>query len=332
MIYSRKRKNIMKKLLLLFSIIIFFHIDGMKRICPTNEIMQKNIPPAKRSRLNISQKASHLLYFLPLPIDMKNSIFDVCIKDKPKIVIATINALAWTSKSLYLKCNDPQYNDDLIEKLHSRLYCSHETITKSLRLSQSKKRLELQCALKVLCCNNYNETLGNYFDTLIEKGVNLDFIYNHKILQKNALMMSINQTDSIFSYLLEKGANINGSTAHGLTVLKFVITWPINNAFFNKIINHPLLDINKQNKHGETALLHCIINRKNRPTTNLFVKTIKTMLDKNANPELKNNYGLSPLNAAHELNNGPLNNKQTVIQLIEDAIAKKRTQQIEDPA
>jgi ankyrin repeat protein len=117
-----------------------------------------------------------------------------------------------------------------------------------------------------------------------------------------------------------EGADINGCNSIGWTVLKLLSRYPIKYDYFYKLITHPKLNINQQDKHGGTALLACLINRQNYHVNITFINAIVDLLNANADPELPNKKGLTPLNAAKNLDD------QRIIDFIEKAIEKKHTQ------
>jgi ankyrin repeat protein len=73
-----------------------------------------------------------------------------------------------------------------------------------------------------------------------------------------------------------------------------------------------LIDINQQNSEGTTALMIAIENDE---------ANVKILLDAGADPEIANNNGTTPLNAAEVMGN------ENVINLIKEAIDKKHGRQ-----
>jgi len=231
-----------------------------------------------------------------------------------------------TNHYLNQQINKQSFSDDIIDNIASKFFCSHATIARFLNTPASRKRLHLQYQLKQLCCHPYNLTTSNQLDTLIRRGANLEFTYSHSNIQKTALMICTFNKNDVCPLLLEKGADINGCNAHGWSALTLAATFPISIGILRKLINHPDININKQNNRGETALLKTIIDRKNRhvgPAFHIgpaFMDTIRLLLGAKADPELADRNGLTPLIAAKKLGN------QEVIELIDNAITQKHAQ------
>ena len=130
-------------------------------------------------------------------------------------------------------------------------------------------------------------------------------------------MLSLRQNNRLFDLLIQENININQGNSHGITVLQSATEWPIHEHYYETLLNHPGISINQTNKHGETALLHSLINRKKHIMTNIFIHAIQALLTAGADPELKNNIGTTPLDAAIELKD------DIVIRSIKKAIKKK---------
>jgi ankyrin repeat protein len=313
----------MNKKLLFFCIIFFVTTSSaMKR---ARIYKNDNKQPCKTRHLNASTEPTTASFnCCPLlPPDIQKRIIDFAANDttekKPKIATKTFNALSLTNKSFNALINDQIFSDKLINDFAKKFYCSHETIAKLLNTKRAKIRLNIQYELRALCCWESTINLTPQLKSLIAQGANLEFTYNHKYLYKTPLMFAATGNNGIFNYLLKK-ADINTSTSHGLTLLKFVTTYPIRPNILNpispnileKLLKHPDLNVNQQNKHGETALLCCLIQRPTISVTNMIL-----LLTAGADPECANKYNLTPLMAAQNLGN------QFIIDLIQDAIAEK---------
>jgi ankyrin repeat protein len=88
-----------------------------------------------------------------------------------------------------------------------------------------------------------------------------------------------------------------------------------------RFLNHSQFQPNHQDIHGNTPLL-CAFERKDSNAIgidqNELFETINLLLEKGADPELANNAGFTPLDAAQKTN------IKSLIELIEKAIENKR--------
>ena len=222
--------------------------------------------------------------------------------------------------------NNPTFSDSLINTFARKFYCSHETIARYLATKQAKQRLVLQYQLKNWCrltTSIFNLPYAhNLLDQLIAQNIDLEFTYNYGQYQKTPLMISLDYSYNMFTLLLNAGANINGCNSHGLTPLKLVTIYPINPEY-TKLLTQPDLNINQQNKYGESALLRCLIRRKDSPQnlgqriTASFLTMIAKLLNAGADPELANHAGMTPLDAAQRLRN------EEILLIIQHAIDQK---------
>lgn len=265
---------------------------------------------------NITSLHAMITPFKELPKDIRQTIFNCIITSKPKEAIPIITHLAQTF--YYTDTNIPKTSDRLIKIIAQKYYCSHESISKFLHTEQAKQRYKLQLKLKKLCCYEQDYNLSAKLDELISKGVDLEFTYNHDCRQKTALMIASNYNNNMFEYLLQLGADINGYNSHGMTMLHLATHRP--KRYFIKFIQQPGIAFNQQDKHHKTALLYCIIKRKD-PADAHFITMIRQLLEAGTDPESANINGLSPLVAAQTLKKD--DEKNLIIQLITDAIERK---------
>jgi uncharacterized protein len=127
-----------------------------------------------------------------------------------------------------------------------------------------------------------------------------------------ALLMAIEVNNYPFiKTLLKHGADINQAniTRQGITPLMLAVMGK-NTDTIQCLLTNPNIAIDKQDITGTTALMGAI----------LFFKDaliVKQLLDANANPELADNNGLTPLAAAQQTGD------QEIIDLIQNAIDKK---------
>jgi ankyrin repeat protein len=182
---------------------------------------------------------------------------------------------------------------------------------------------------------------GLFFPSVAGGGTILMYAYHFNIPElQNALLNAPNITINLpnkegrtalmvavdgYQFIM----NINGSPIHPVTLQHPAITF---------LTNYPHVNINQQDAQGNTALLIAletkkIIKAKQQIIRDIakFVITerpatpqedlIQALLDAGADPELANNEGLTPLQAALDSGN------QNIIQLIQDAITRKHNQQ-----
>lgn len=315
--------NMNNKLIFLGLIITTTQSQGMKRhrkLCENKQVQNKK---HQKNPIRIGFPD-----YEQWPQDIQNIIIDFSchntVSTTAKEATKTIRALAVTNKQLNLLINNSQFSNSLIENLAYKFYCSHETIAKYLGTKEATKRRLLQTKLKQLCLSNNllgisqksNKRSAHKLEKLIKKGVNLEFTYNPQKKQMTPLMLSIKQNNTLFELLLSKKIDINRTNSYGLTALCLATKYPIHNS--KQLILHPDININQQNRCGESALLHSIINRERNPMTNIFIDTIKALLKAGADPNLANNDGLTPLAAAIKLND------EKILKIITKAIEKKQ--------
>jgi ankyrin repeat protein len=119
----------------------------------------------------------------------------------------------------------------------------------------------------------------------------------------------------IITMLLKHRANINEINSKGLTALMIAVTHKHTDAI-QCLLDAPtmIMTINKQNNSGETALMMAIL------LGNKLI--IQQLLNANADTEIANNKGLTPLQVAQKTGD------QEIIDLIQNAIDKKHKKEI----
>ena len=316
-----KREPQMKKVIIVMSCIMFCtHINGMKRpshyIVEDKDIYGRIIHPNKRHKKEIVP-----FYYEALPTELQKLIFDFATietrAEKPKVAAKTINALTKVNREFSGKINEKPFSDQLIKNLAHKFFCSHETIARYLQTHASRKRLCLQNDLRRLCYFNNDAIVTQQVNGLIAEGVDLEFTYNHHGFQQTVLAISLSFRNCMFELLLAKGANINSRNAHGWSPLHFIAVAPAKYPHLPKLIDHPSLDINKQNGRGETALLRTIIQAHEKGIDFKFIDFILHLLNHNADPEIPNKLGLTPLTMAE------YTGCELIINLINNAIEDK---------
>ena len=280
---------------------------------PIPATQKKEVPPGR--------------FFYPyeeiLPEEMRNIITYFATNGTSaktlKEATQTTRTLLGTNKELYTFINKPLFSDNLIKDLAIKYHCSHETVAKSLRTKQSKQRLTLQYKLKQICCLEEDNKLLPQLNKLVSDGVDLEFTYNHQAYQKTPLMMTLSYDNNMFEYLLDQGANINGTNSLRVSALQLAASDPINENYCIQLITHPKIEINQQNNRGETAFLYCLTRTNNKQTNRALARILRELLKAGANPKCSDKKGLTPLKAAQQLRK-----TRTIINIIKQAISPKK--------
>ena len=336
MLYFRKMEPQMKKVTIVISCILFCtHINGMKRprtyiVDNKNAHDRENNPakrfaidPAEKEEIVDSNQAIVLFDCGKLPPELQKLI--ICFaaaptgERKPRLAAKTVNALALTHRLSNKVINDPTFSDQLIKDFAHKYCCPQETVARFLQTEASRKRLALQDKLRTLCFFNNDAIIKQQAGILIRDGVDLEFTYHHHGCQQTVLMISLSYRNCMFELLLENGANVNG---HSWSPLHIAAVAPSRCQHLPKLIDHPSLDINKQNGRGETPLLRSLIEVQKQLLDLSSLNLIIELLEKGADPEIPNKRGLTPARMAQYTRNAQL------ITLIDDAIAKKKEKQM----
>jgi hypothetical protein len=227
----------------------------------------------------------------------------------------TINSLAQTNQELNELINDPQFCLKLIKKLAHQFDCSDQTAAQTLRTQEAKRRLDLQRKLYNLCFSS--KPSKEYFENLCEQGVDLEFgnYWQTDDTDWVSPLMCATQNDNILmiKYILEKGVKINQYNGYGITALMRAKTA----MSIRLLCSMPNININQQDFDGNTALMHVIKWYHPRPIYSPFSIKIKILLAAGADPEIADNNGVTPLQAAQQTRD------QEIIDLIQNAINGK---------
>jgi hypothetical protein len=320
----------MQKRILLFCFITStLHISGMKRPRTTSTTLAApkdcfRKKPRIFSSITTSEPQSHPILFDlgSLPPELQDSI--ICFASKhpnapnPKEAILLIHCLTLINLHLAQHMNCLSYNDEIIDNVAHQYHCSHETIAKYLNSPAANTRLSLQYRLMDLCFSDpKNSRTHSRLEDLLAQSCSFTFTYNYKTEQRNALMISCTHPYNIRSLFIEKGGDINAATTYGQTLLMKLATYPINYNKVYELLKDPKLDLNKQNKRGETALLCALRYRQTKHYDHLFAHLVKKLLKRGADPELPDRKGITPRKVAFGRQIRP------IIDLIEEAIIKK---------
>ena len=274
--------------------------------------------------LNIPQAK----YLLQLPQQFLNAIKNRdsdTVQNLAKYVInmdvSFISSSLWDQPPLVVAAQYAQNSCDIINILLNHGY--------NINLpSQNTGRTALMEAI-IAYDKNTTECLLNNPHIVIDQQDNRGF---------TALMIAGQYYDyPVFKLLLNKGANINTFNIFGETALFN----SINNLFkyemrdfliqdspkiIQSLLNNHSLKINHQNNDGNTALLYVLIKINELIKADVYEeeenkkvskKIIENLLKAGVDPELANNDGLTPLEAAEGTND------EDIIAMIQEAIKRK---------
>lgn len=310
--------------------------------------------------LNTVWQRSGNFAFMDLPEDIKNYIIGLIAAGSTSTTLEeaakSINALATTNKELNTLINDPVFSLNLVKHLVKKFNSCEEDVCLAVYTKATKDYLSANIPLKTMM----HHRLHFFPQGLLDNNPLLDFNFrfdsvgidsNEHIITPvipgggNILMYAYYYNERILQSFLQQqpGIDINLPNKEGKTALMIAINGrriPGHLPAIEFLKNYPLVNINQQDFKGNTALLIAletsrIIHNKTviTPGANIFLPTyikkevkpkafiIRDLLKAGADPELANNEGLTPLQAAKNTNN----NK--IIQLISDAITKKNKTQ-----
>lgn len=269
--------------------------------------------------------------FADLPFDKQYLIITLLTKkDKATSLeeaAKNINALAQTNKELNELINDPKFCLKLIKSLAQQFNCSDETAAKMLRTKEARRRLSLQSRLRSLCYAS--KPSKKSFESLCEQGVDLEFgnFWQTDDTDWISPLMCAAQNNNIsmIKYLLDKGVNVNQCNGRGTTALMR----SRKTLSIRLLCSAPDININQQDFDGDTALMYAI---KTYAAHVLILETASTLVDPTtirvkillaagADPEIADNNGVTPLQAAQQTEN------QDIIDLIQNAIDERHNRE-----
>ncbi len=220
-------------------------------------------------------------------------------------------ALARTNLFFNRFINDDQRTLYWIKQISQRCNVSHFEVAQRLCTKAARNRFALQ-GTTLYGIRYYNCGLWNHesctkmpfdFSVLYTGGLDLDFTYNEN--QTTLLIEAVNRYNCPMplEWLLDKGANINKCNVkkqnaamlmfknHRQYMIEFLLEYPKLN-----------INVNHQDIEENTLLHYCIeeIKERNRPydrdrMMNLALVRIQQLLNKGANPVIKNKKGQTPL-------------------------------------
>lgn len=283
-----------------------------------------------KTRVHKKQKikaADEITYsFDLLPEDMQNIVIDFSTINTTVTTIKdaayNIRVLPCINKKLNMLINNKKFSDRIIKAFSQTFSCSHEKVAEHLHTHHAKKRLRLQGKLTQICDGTITyKNPEEILKLLIRRGADLNFTIDYQGIEKTPLMITLKNNFTIFKLLLKNGAPLNTQDSRGLTVLNIATEYSIEPNYLDLLLSNQHIMIDQRNNQGETALLHCLINRAISPLTSVFRSSIKKLLKAGADPELADNSGYTPLAAAETLE------VEKTIDLIKKAIKKKYVQQ-----
>jgi hypothetical protein len=278
-------------------------LDGMKRshqdtaqIYPSKKTRSSivSLPVVKRiarPKAPIVAEGSAQCNMGSLPKEVQRIILDYVKSninaEKPREATDLIRTLMRVDKTFNQHMKLQKYQDEVIKNFAERYRCSHETIAKYLHTPASRRRLFRQYELKnLLYCEDIIRT--SCMERLKYK-IDLEFTYNRKNGPHSILMASKEFGDGTTRFFLNHGADVNGCNAHGMTPLMVATQDPRRESYLSSLLEHPSLEINKQNKQGETALLRLL-----KRNDTIFDHVVQALLDAGADPRLPDKQGFTP--------------------------------------
>jgi hypothetical protein len=252
--------------------------------------------------------------FTTLPKDIQHEIIALLLAGATatslKEAAFTINSLAQINHQLNELINDPKFCLSIIKNLAETFNCSDEEAAKALQTQEAKRRLKLQESLKK------SLERGRYPADLPSGDIDLNFTYSGldeyggEIM--TPLMIAIVKNNYYMIQLLPTlGANLNMIGTEGIKMTALMFAARYQHAAIIILFKCQNLNINQQDLQGNTALMHYLA-----PDMKHYwaYAIVPLFLDAGADPELANNAGLTPLQAAQQTGD------QHVIDLIQDAI------------
>ena len=153
----------------------------------------------------------------------------------------------------------------------------------------------------------YGEMNENKFEIvkiLVENGANINQVNNSGSTPLAAILKypAFDQTNEIFFYLIERGANIK---IEEMDLILFS-SGNYNNAALDYLLAKGT-DINAKNNLGKTALIYLVLRYSpNRDESKKHLEMISYVLERGANKNMKDNDGKTALDYASETGNSEL--------------------------
>jgi hypothetical protein len=284
------------KLLLLLPSILFSHSYAMQ-------------PPADNSK----KKLEVAVTLLPLDLCtfLQQSFCSINVLSQqyscPDDAARMINVLVRTNKFLYMLIDNDDFILNWIKELSSRFDCSNMDVAETCCTRAIKNRYLMQMPFSTRCPRGYE---NKYLYNLKQMGLDLEFTYDKN--KQTVLQMNIGFPEFSFvqagKWMIENGADINVIDNRGCNVA-MIATCADNTTLLELLLNHKALNIHHQDNKGNT-LLHYSIHmfagigahwEIDEKSSAFMFEMTKQLLEKGANPTVKNKEGKTPLNFAYEI-------------------------------
>ncbi len=225
--------------------------------------------------------------FTELSPEMQYSIINLLAKNSTatslKEAADTINSLAQVNHDLNDLINDSHFCLRIIKHLSKQFDCSDTTAAKALKTKEAKERLKLQKLLDICHHLSTEDQANAQVKELIKAGIDISFSIKlntgaiHKEIYGPPLFEFCTKPH-VLNALIANGANINERSSNGSSILLyFILKW----------------------------------------VPSSVIKYMPYILAAGVDPELADNDGLTPLQAAQQTGD------QELIDLIREAIEKK---------
>jgi len=205
------------------------------------------------------------------------------------------SALISVNKFAHMYMDDDTRTLGWIKDLAKRFDCTDFDVARALRTRAGKYRAVLQLGL-LQCCNDLASKDSTVL-WLIENGADVNICTQER---QNVVMLFLNQDDDCVPPLVSVNGEIEDSPQRGTV-----------SPLLYRLITSPTLDLDHQDNTNNTALHYCLLQHSDQ----IFAR-IRLLLERGANPTIKNNDGKTPLDLAKEGKYEP-----EIIELLENAVA-----------
>lgn len=214
-----------------------------------------------------------------------------------KKILQGINSLAQTNNFLNTFINDKKRTLQWIKELSWQFRISNLDVAAKLCTKAARKRFIVQNI-------SLNQCSKGNFNIYCKQGFDLEFTYDSK--QRTALMGKAycSEGQPMASMLIKKGADVNARDTQNKN--SFMLhaekaNWP----FICELLRSDDLLVDDQDNDGNTALHYCIMGTLRPAYKSIFIQAahqlepafvaINALLAKGANPSIKNNENMTPL-------------------------------------
>ncbi len=273
--------------------------------------------------LYIKSESSTSFNFVELPLEIQHHIISLLSQysnaESLKEAGKAINALARTNKDLNGLMNQSQFCFDLVRFLAKKFKTSDEEAAKAVATKEVQRQFGLQKKLYSYVCDDKWNKYKDKIQQLCKEGADINFIYKSG---KTVLMYAAKGFDiPLFDFLVSLGADINFANNEGITPLMVAAesgcSYDLHSDFQKLITAHKKFNINQQDFNGNTALMHALV------VVGDDTDVINSLLDAGADPELTNFNGVTPLAYIKKTSWNIFEDKDAIINLLEQAIKKK---------